>query len=381
MPSPIITDEELENEKNGTSAPKNLEDVVKQSIKENKTESIEEDMFIDEKIVKETEEELAQDIPSSFIEINLVSNGRIEGIPKKLHFRCYSASDALDLNVVDDNDKIKAICKVLTRLNYEHFDISLLTVQDVLFILYKLHGTFISSKITKKVYIDDTIEDEKLLNNDNNLEEIDIPISSMIYAYLGKNYDDNDLEQKIKVPFTIKDKATNESVTFRYTILKDMLMAEKYCRNYFKDKFIKYADIRSAINKINSIKDEKEQDETMDKYLNEHEELANEYYDFMIEYGKMVAKVVQAQTIIAHNGKQLETLEEKWEVYENNIPYSLWDKYSEIIDDFPFGIKDEIEVFIPSLKKKVNRRVGFQFDDFVHIDKYEKSDRCIVEFD
>ena len=53
----------------------------------------------------ETEEELKQDIPSSFIEINLASNGRIDGIPKKLHFRDYSASDALDLNV-DDDDKL-----------------------------------------------------------------------------------------------------------------------------------------------------------------------------------------------------------------------------------------------------------------------------------
>ena len=377
MPSPIITDEMLENENN---APKNLEDVVKQSIKENKVESTQDDMFIDEKIVKETEEELAKDIPSSFVEINLVSNGRIEGIPNKLHFRCYSASDALDLNVADD-DKIKAICKVLTRLNYEHFDVGQLTVQDALFVLYRLHGTFISSKITKKVYIDDTIEDEKLLNDDDNLEEVDIPLTSMIYAYLGKDYDDKDLEQKIKVPFTVKDKATNESVTFRYTILNDILFAEKYCRNYFKDEFIKYADIRSALNKINSIKDENKLDETLDKYLNENEELANEYYDFMIEYTKMVAKIVQAQTIVAYNGKKLETIEEKWEVYENNISYSMWNKYNKIVEDFPFGIKDDIDVYIPSLKKKVHRRVGFQFNDFLHIDKHEDSDRCIVEFD
>lgn len=380
MPSPIITDEELENEKNETSAPKNLEDVVKQSIKENKTESIEEDMFIDEKIVKETQEELAKDIPSSFIEINLVSNGRIEGIPKKLHFRCYSASDAIDLNVGDD-DKTKAIIKVLTRLNYEHYDVGQLTVQDVLFILYKLHGTFIGSSITKKVYIDDTIEDEKLLNDDSNLEEVEIPIQSMIYAYLGKDYDDNELEQKIKVPFTIKDTATNDSVSFKYTTLNDMLFAEKYCRNYFKDEFIKFSDIRSALNKIHAIKDENKQDELLDKYLNENEEKVNEYYDFMIEYTKMVAKIVQAQTIVAYNGKVLETIDEKWEVYENEISYSVWDKYNKTLDKFPFGIKEEIDVFIPSLKKKVHRRVGFQFDDFIQVNKHEESDRCVVEFD
>ena len=29
------------------------------------------------------------------------------------------------------------------------------------------------------------------------MEEIDIPISSMIYAYLGKDYNDKELEQKV----------------------------------------------------------------------------------------------------------------------------------------------------------------------------------------
>ena len=44
-------------------------------------------------------------------------------------------------------------------------------------------------------------------------------------------------------------------------------------------------------------------------------------------------------------------------------------------------IKDDIDVYIPSLKKKVHRRVGFQFDDFIHVDKSENVDRCTVEFD
>jgi hypothetical protein len=359
MSSPIITDEEIENE----------------SEKE-----LNNDISIDENILKETEEDIKNDIPSSYIEINLVSNGRIKDIPKKLHFRCYSASDAIDLNVGED-DKLKAIIKVLTRLNYEKFDISLLPVQDVLYILYKLHGTFISSSITKKVYIDDTIKDEKLLNDENNLEEVEIPILSMTYAYLGKDYNDVDLEQKIKIPFTIKDNHTKESVSFRYTILKDIILAESYCHNYYKDEFIKFADIRSALNKINSIKDENKQDAMLDKYLTENEDIANEYYEFRIEYIKMVAKLVQAQAIVSYNGKELTTLDEKWEVYKNNISYSIWEKYNKVLESFPFGINEEIDVFLPSKKTKVHRRVGFQYNDFIRIDKHEDTDRCVVEFD
>ena len=378
MGSPIITDEELEQENNTKVTPKkSLEELMKEDYK-NSVEST--DNFINEDIVKETEEELEKDIPSSFIEINLVSNGRIEGIPSKLHFRCYSASDAIDLNVSDD-DKVKSVCKVLTRLNYENFDVSLLPIQDVLYILYRLHSAFISPKITKKVYIDDTIEDEEKLNNEDNLEEVDIPISSMVYAYLGKDYDDNELERKIKVPFTIKDNATNDKVQFRYTILKDMLMAETYCHNYFKNEFIKFADIRSALNKIKTIKDEEKQDAKLDEYLNNNEDKVSEYYDFMQEYVKMVAKVVQCESIVSYNGKVLETLDEKWDVYANKLSISMWESYNKTLEEFPFGISEEIDVFLPSKKEKVHRRVGFQFDDFLHVNKSENTDRCSVEFD
>ena len=380
MASPIITDEQLEQENNTKVTPKkSLEELMKEDLNMEVVEKTSNN-FIDEELVKETEEELKEDIPSSFIEINLVSNGRIEGIPKKLHFRCYSASDAIDLNVADD-DKVKAICKVLTRLNYENFDVSLLPIQDVLFILYRLHSAFISPKITKKIYINDKIEDEEKLNNDDNLEEVDIPISSIVYAYLGKDYDDNELERKIKVPFTVKDNATNNKVQFRYTILKDMLMAEKYCHNYFKDEFIKFADVKSALYKIKNIRDEEKQDSTLDKYLNEHEEEVSDYYDFMKEYAKMVAKVIQCECIVSYNDKILESLDEKWEVYSNKLSVSMWEIYNKTLEEFPFGISEEIDVFIPSLQEKVHRRVGFQFDDFLHIDKSENSNRCIVEFD
>lgn len=375
MSSPLMTDEEIEttDKQNNVTSKKSLEEQMKESLK-NKEDSV-----IKEELVEETEKELKEDIPSNYIEINLVSNGKIEGIPSKLHFRCYSASDALDLNVDNDN-KLKVITKVLTRLNYENFDIGELTIQDVLYILYKLHQNFISKKITKKVYIDDTIEDEKLLNADENLEEVDIPITSMIYAYLGKDYEDNNLGN-IKVPFTIRDNSTKEFVSFKFNVLKDMLRAETYCKNYFKDEFIKYADIRSTINKINSIRDEEKQDKLLDEYLTENEESVSEYYDFMIEYGKMVGKIIQAQTIVSYNGKKLESLEEKWDVYNNKLSYDVWEKYNDVVNKYPFGIKDDIDVYIPSLKKKVHRRVGFQFNDFIQTDRHEDNNKCVVEFD
>ena len=379
MGTPLMTDEEMFDTPN-KNVKQSMEEIVKNSMKENIEIKDEGFTELDKNIIKESEKELEKDIPSNYIEVNLLSNGRIKGIPTKLHFRDYSASDALDLNV-NDEDKVKAITKVLTRLNYEKFDISNLTLEDTLFILYKLHGTFISPKITKKVYIDDTIKDKQLLDAEENLEEVDIPINSIPYAYLGKDYDDNELPQKIKIPFTIKDKMTNESVSFKFTTLKDMVSAESYCRNYYKDKFIKYAPIRSELSKINKIYDEEKQDKVLDDYLTENEELANEYYDFMVEFAKMVAKIVQAETIVAYNGKEITSLDEQWNIYNEKLSYSIWEQYTKITNDYPFGFKEDIDVFLPSLKKKVHRRVGFQFDDFLHFDKSENNDRCIIEFD
>ena len=134
------------------------------------------------------------------------------------------------------------------------------------------------------------------------------------------------------------------------------------------------------MNKIKSIKDEDKQDKMLDDYLDEHMEEVNEYYDFMKEYAKMLAKVVQCESIVSYNGKKLETIKEKWDIYSNKISYSVWDSYNDVLSKYPFGFKDEIDVFIPSLNKKVTRRVGFQFNDFLHINRQKNVDRCVVEF-
>ena len=82
---------------------------------ENKAEAKD---FVTAEKAEEVEKELEKDIPSNYIEVKLISNGRIEGIPEVLHFRCYSASDALDLNV-EDEDKPIAAQKALLSMEAE----------------------------------------------------------------------------------------------------------------------------------------------------------------------------------------------------------------------------------------------------------------------
>jgi hypothetical protein len=84
---------------------------------------------------------------------------------------------------------------------------------------------------------------------------------------------------------------------------------------------------------------------------------------------------------VAYNGKKLENLEEKWEVYQNNLSYDIWEKYNNVINGFPFGFKEDIDVYLTSQQKVVHRRVGFQLDDFLHINGHKDSDRYTVEFD
>ena len=145
MSSPIITDEQLEKEQNRKNTPKKtMEQIVKETKFEDKIVDSDEG-FMNKEILEETEKDIADDIPSSYIEINLVSNGRIKGIPNKLHFRCYSASDAVDLNVDEDN-KTKAMYEIALAL-YNHISNSIndssqinpidLDINKIIFVSYK----------------------------------------------------------------------------------------------------------------------------------------------------------------------------------------------------------------------------------------------------
>lgn len=343
-----------------------------------------EDLFeVKNEQVEQAEKEVEQDIPSNYIKINLPSNGRVEGIPTVLHFRDYTGNDALDLNVFDDEESTQVLVNVLKRMCYEKFDISLLPVDDVLYILYILQFTFISSEIQKNVYIDETLpqgDNEGEIDYEGNIAEVTIPFSSIRVTYLGKDKDDKDLEENVKFPVTLTDSATGIKMKVKLASLKDTLVARNYCKKFFRNKFIEFADIRKSLSDIQSIKKKDVREQKMNDFLINNEDEVNDYYFFMNEYALTVAKFIQALQIVSYNGEDIEDIEKKWELYQNNIPSDVWQFYNQIIDKYSFGIDELVKVNIPDVGK-VERRVSFQLSDFLSFDRKKTDDRYSLSFD
>lgn len=339
---------------------------------------------IDSEKALKAEKETESNIPSRFIPIKLPSNGRIEGIPDTLHFRDYSASEALDINTPNEEDKPKAIANVLTEMCYEHFDVSLLPVQDVLYILYVLQATFISNSITKIIRLDESLEegtDEGCLDNDSNLETIEIPISSLTMRYLGKDSDDKDIKPKIKVPFKIVDRKTGVTVKFKMSSLKDIVLANNYCKDYFSEKLMKFSSVRKSLSEINSVSNETQRNRLMNDYLDKNYELCKEYYSFTDEYSLTVAKIVQCLQIVEYDGNAVESIDDKWKIYQSEISASVWKMYNNVIEKYQFGLNNEVEVYSNKLNKKLVRSMTFQLSDFLSLDRHEDDDRYCVLFE
>lgn len=329
-------------------------------------------------VVKHEQED--KKVPSCYIEIKLPSNGRIENYPKVLHFRDYTSSDIVDLNIRDDGD-LKTLTKVLSRMNYEGYDVSNLVAEDLLYITYILHSTFVSNTIEKKEYIDDTLEDgtdEGQLDNKENIEIFEIPISSLKYTVLGYDENGNKIDVKFKSPFTITDTKTNDKIGVRLPTIKDVQIATEYVKNKYEDEFIKYDEVKTAMEKLHS---KKNNDEEIEKYYRENKTKIEEYYSFYKEFLAVTAKITSALRIVSFNGKPIDNIEEKLRLYSENISIGVWSAYDNIIEKFRFGINSEQEVFSERLNKKITKTFQFQLDDFIPSNDRKESDRFTMSFD
>lgn len=333
---------------------------------------------VDEEKLKEIEEKIEEDVPSGFISIKLPSNGRIEGIPKVLHFRDYSASESLDINTPSDEDRPQAIGKVLNNMCFEkNIDVLDLPSNDIIYIMHVLQATFIENEIDKYIKLDEDSEDD----SEDNIELVTIPINKLQMTYLGTDENDKEIEPKIKVPFKICDKKTNDVVEFKFATLKDYVIAQKYCKEFYAEEMTKYSRLKKIIYDINSIKDSKKREERMDEFLSENFDECNEYYKFNQEYELMIAKCIQALQIVSYNGKKTESLTECWEIYSTKLSSTIWKIYNQTVDKYKFGLNEKVKVFSNKLQKELVRTVTFQLSDFVPSDRQKDDDRYSLQFD
>lgn len=340
-------------------------------------EELEKTFNVTKEIAQESIKETEENIPNGYIKVRLPSNGKIDGIPKFLHFRDYSASESLDINTMYDEDRPKAIANVLKNMCYENFEISELPIYDILYILYMIQATFINPTITKVIKLDEESDDD----SEENTEEVDISIGKLNCILLGKDKNDVDLKQQIKVPFTIKDNKTNHSVKFKFATLKDTIIAQNYCKNFYADKLLKYGSIRKKINDIQEISSKTKRNEKMNYFVENNFEEFQEYVKFTQEYELMIAKVIQSLQIVSYDDEVLDTIEKQWEVYSKKISTNIWNIYNKITEDFKFGLDGKVEVYSNKLNKKLVRTISFQFSDFISIDESKDNDRYSVSFE
>lgn len=322
-----------------------------------------------------------KEIPSCYIEIKLPSCGRIEDYPKVLHFRDYTSSDIVDLNIKDDGD-IKTLSKVLSRMNYENYDVANLVPEDLLYITYILHSTFVSNTIEKKDYIDDTLPDgteEGHLDNKENIEIFEIPITSLQFIMLGYDKDGNKIDTKFKSPFTITDTRTNDKIGVRLSTIKDIQIATEYVKNKFEDELVKYDDVKNEMERLHNLKENREAE--TEKYYQKNKTKIEEYYSFYKEFVAMTTKIASALRIVSYNGNSIDDLEEKLRLYSDCISDGVWKMYDDVKEKFQFGICSEQEVFSERLNKKITKTFQFQLDDFIPSNDRKESDRFTMSFD
>ena len=342
------------------------------------------DVPINNEILQKAEKNIKNDIPSSYIPIKLASNGRIKDVPNILHFRCFSASDALDLtNASQDVDKYKIVADILTRMCWEKFDCQKLGLQDLTLIIFTLQANFIGGEIEQEIYLNEDLEEgneEGKLDHPSNKEIVSIPLSSINVRFLGKDENDNDISN-FKSPFVIRDENDN-AFRVKTPIVQDSILAEEYCKELYKDDYIKFTPIRKKIKQLQRIKDVKERQDELDTYLFEHEEECKDYFKFMNDFASKTAKIVQALQLIEFNGKPLNSLEDKLRCYVENTPLDVWYTYNKVLEENPFGLSNDIEVYSNKLGKKVMRGFQFTIDDFILQFNQPKTTRqCSVSFD
>ncbi len=195
-------------------------------------------------------------IPNEYIPITLPTLGKLSA-PKVLHFRDYTMSDALELNVLDEDERLKALVTVLNNMCYEKFDCSQLHINELMVVLYTIHATFISNRIEKEYYIDDMLPDGKeegQLQHPDNISSVDLFINKFDIKTIDEDEEGNKLKLEFKEPFSFIDDITKNKLTFRLSRVEDLLLAQDHCNEVFEKELFRFKPLKRQIESLKKIK-------------------------------------------------------------------------------------------------------------------------------
>lgn len=340
------------------------------------------DEVVDQALKSIDKKEEIGSAPMNYIPIRLDSNGRLSA-PKVLHFRDYSADEALMLDVYEEKEQLNAIVDIYSQMNHEGFDAGELHIKELLQILFTLHGNYISPKVEKEYYLDEDLPEgdgEGCKNNKNNIASQEIPIKLLKSKSIDKTKDGKKVSQPFKEPYKIHDNKSGQDIYLQFSRVKHMIKAYDFCDEIFHDELREFSSIKREIRSIYRIKDIEARKKAFEKFESENYDEWQSFRKFTKKYDHLYTKALQAQTIIKVNDKEITDLKEQLNVIKE-ISLGVWGVNNNVSELYDFGIEPEVTFMSEALGKKVTRRFQFRVLDFLPTVDKPDNDRFSVSFD
>jgi len=307
-------------------------------------------------------------IPPEYLEVALSSLGKL-GMPSIIHVRDYTGGDTFKLSLSSDEKLLETLVGVLDDMIFEDIDINTMHEEDIIEILMNVHINFWSSTIADYPY---PITDEEwenlpekkkdLMITNNDYFKVDLDLTNIKTEVIADEFQE-------PINITIKEE------TVGFTLPKIGYIFE--AQDYVEKKYVKENQQFQGIK--NKLEFNETQIEIDDRVEINEVELA-EYKKFVNERLEDYVKINRSLSIVSINGKKLETIEEKIEVYDK-ISGKFWGKLNKIKEKYSnFGVQSDIKMISPIDNKPVIRRCQFRLMELIPQDGLQEYEEATVLF-
>lgn len=334
---------------------------------------------------KEDENKPSLFIPADHVPVTLGSGGLL-GYPKVLTYRDYTLDEILELNSLEDDLQMLAIVNVLNKLNQEGIDHNDVHPNDILQILLALHGSFISNVIERKYYLNMELpEGDEIgqLDHKENIGIVDIPVASIKIRLLGTDENYKPYEKQVKVPFSVQDETTGNTIKFRFLKAKDIVRAIVKAKEKYHDEERQFTYLKRGLEKLQTITNEEKRSKEIEKFLEEKYDEWKEYQVLLQKRNIEEARIITISKIAGVNDIMFDDSDEDFAKKEAlQLSASIWDFVDNVVyEKYDFGVVEEVTFFSEHLSKNITRRFSFRYDNFLPTDYAKATRRYSVSFD
>ena len=322
-----------------------------------------EDIFAIKRAEKKVED--SKQIPMGFVPVTFSTKDKLG--PEVLHFRNYSMEELYELaSATEDSISEILVNRILKAMCFEKYDLTQLHPDLISEIMMTIYANFWGSKIRKPFYKNLDLDD---VDEEDNIGYYDVDIKTLKL----KNLDD-----KVKVPFTIIDDITQKKIKFILPKIKHGFITEKFIKEKYREQESEFYVLSKKIESRQKLLDKKLFEEASKVKITQEEEEKFERFnkDKLSDY----LKITQSQLLYSVDGKILETIEDKVNAFENDVDTTTWKRFGETVEKyFEFGFPKELEFKLGD--EIVTRRFSFRLTDFVPSMDEKRDTGYTVSFD